>query len=189
MTCAQVRAIKTGSETQGWLHGARQLPARAAPPAPRQLPASTPQLPARAAPPAPCQLPLLGGAGARAGGAGCLTSAVVAVSGGARVGVGAAAVGVPVPSWREDPRRVHRKATPIAGRRRPHLCPAPGGGWAGGYQERGRGQGWTWPGPGGAASTHRKLCLHFGQWNSATPHILSPGTGSKRLRHFRHRDT
>ena len=57
-----------------------------------------------------------------------LTSPIVAVLSGAGVGVGATAIRVSIPAWREDPGRIHREAAPVAGGPGPHLCPAPGGG-------------------------------------------------------------
>lgn len=44
-----------------------------------------------------------------------LTSPVVAIGSRAGVGVGAAAIRVPVPARREDPCWIHGEATPIAG--------------------------------------------------------------------------
>lgn len=41
--------------------------------------------------------------------------------------MGAAVICVPVPARREDPCRIHRKATPITRGWGPHLCPAPVG--------------------------------------------------------------
>lgn len=54
-----------------------------------------------------------------------LTSPIVAVLSGAGVGVGATAIRVSIPAWREDPGRIHREAAPVAGGPGPHLCPAP----------------------------------------------------------------
>lgn len=105
--------------------------------------------------------------------------------------MGAAVIRVPVPARREDPCRIHRKATPITRGWGPHLCPAPVGrqgheglrvrvklGCSGAKAGR-AGLGWERAeGRGGGQHPHRNLCLHLGQWNSATPHILSSGTGS-----------
>lgn len=37
----------------------------------------------------------------------------------------AASIQVAVPAWGQDPSGVHGEAAPVAGRRGPHLCPAP----------------------------------------------------------------
>lgn len=71
--------------------------------------------------------------------------------------MGAAAVRVPVPAWREDPCWIHGEAAPVAGGRGPHLCPAPGGGQGRegpkvrpgpGWDQGRAGQGWGWGGGG-----------------------------------------